>query len=134
MTDCQERPRQIRRRLHLRPVRHRTGADDPIRTDDLVITSDLLYQLSYVGPQGYPSTRARKCKRCAVRQTVLRPRLCMAGSVESSQPTDLLFELLLCALEGVVDLLDIGAQSQRYISVGVALDVLMQDVLFKSRK
>jgi len=65
---------------------------------------------------------------------VLRPRLCMAGSVESSQPTDLLFELLLCALEGVVDLLDIGAQSQRYISVGVALDVLMQDVLFKSRK
>lgn len=25
------------------------GADDPIRTDDLGITSALLYQLSYVG-------------------------------------------------------------------------------------
>jgi hypothetical protein len=25
------------------------GADDPIRTDDLLITSELLYQLSYVG-------------------------------------------------------------------------------------
>jgi hypothetical protein len=28
------------------------GADDPIRTDDLLITSELLYQLSYVGPGG----------------------------------------------------------------------------------
>ena len=28
------------------------GADDPTRTDDLLITSELLYQLSYVGP-GY---------------------------------------------------------------------------------
>ena len=26
------------------------GADDPTRTDDLLITSELLYQLSYVGP------------------------------------------------------------------------------------
>ncbi len=25
------------------------GADDPNRTDDLLITSELLYQLSYVG-------------------------------------------------------------------------------------
>ena len=25
------------------------GANDPIRTDDLLITSELLYQLSYVG-------------------------------------------------------------------------------------
>ncbi len=29
--------------------RRRDGADDPIRTDDLLITSELLYQLSYVG-------------------------------------------------------------------------------------
>ncbi len=28
------------------------GADDPTRTDDLLITSELLYQLSYVGPGG----------------------------------------------------------------------------------
>ena len=27
----------------------KSGADDPIRTDDLLITSELLYQLSYVG-------------------------------------------------------------------------------------
>ena len=27
------------------------GADDPTRTDDLLITSELLYQLSYVGPE-----------------------------------------------------------------------------------
>ncbi len=26
-----------------------TGADDPIRTDDLLITNQLLYQLSYTG-------------------------------------------------------------------------------------
>ena len=30
----------------------KNGADDPTRTDDLLITSELLYQLSYVGP-GY---------------------------------------------------------------------------------
>ena len=30
----------------------KSGADDPIRTDDLLITSELLYQLSYVGPRG----------------------------------------------------------------------------------
>ena len=28
----------------------KNGADDPTRTDDLLITSELLYQLSYVGP------------------------------------------------------------------------------------
>ena len=27
----------------------RNGANDPSRTDDLLITSELLYQLSYVG-------------------------------------------------------------------------------------
>ncbi len=30
----------------------KNGADDLIRTDDLLITSELLYQLSYVGPGG----------------------------------------------------------------------------------
>jgi hypothetical protein len=30
----------------------KNGADDPTRTDDLLITSELLYQLSYVGPGG----------------------------------------------------------------------------------
>ena len=30
-------------------LRRKCGADDPIRTDDLLITSELLYQLSYVG-------------------------------------------------------------------------------------
>ena len=33
-------------------LRGKFGADDPIRTDDLLITSELLYQLSYVGPGG----------------------------------------------------------------------------------
>ena len=31
------------------PQTNKTGADDPIRTDDLSITNALLYQLSYVG-------------------------------------------------------------------------------------
>ena len=37
-------------RLALSP-RSQSGADDPTRTDDLLITSELLYQLSYVGPE-----------------------------------------------------------------------------------
>jgi hypothetical protein len=36
------------------------GADDPIRTDDLGITSALLYQLSYVGV-GRPRALTARC-------------------------------------------------------------------------
>lgn len=37
-------------------VHHHPGADDRIRTGDLLITSELLYQLSYIG--GYLVGRA----------------------------------------------------------------------------
>jgi hypothetical protein len=33
-------------------LRAKTGANEPIRTVDLLITSELLYQLSYVGLKG----------------------------------------------------------------------------------
>ena len=31
------------------PPFKRTGADTPIRTEDILITSEMLYQLSYIG-------------------------------------------------------------------------------------
>ena len=50
------------------------GADDPIRTDDLGITSALLYQLSYVGstsPPAIPHRRETK-ENCKVARAVTR--------------------------------------------------------------
>ncbi len=36
--------------IHCRPAESKTGANDRNRTDDLFITSELLYRLSYIGP------------------------------------------------------------------------------------
>lgn len=41
----------------------KNGADDPTRTDDLLITSELLYQLSYVGPDGWLGRSSRLCRK-----------------------------------------------------------------------
>ena len=43
-----------------RAIQEKSGADDPIRTDDLLITSELLYQLSYVGA-GSQAGRESSC-------------------------------------------------------------------------
>ena len=42
------------------PTPRKNGADDPTRTDDLLITSELLYQLSYVGPGGRLGLSSRR--------------------------------------------------------------------------
>ena len=44
------------------------GADDPTRTDDLLITSELLYQLSYVGPG---TVRFSRCLAGRRQRTIL---------------------------------------------------------------
>ncbi len=49
-------------RLRERPIREprskrKNGADDPTRTDDLLITSELLFQLSFVGPEAESANR-----------------------------------------------------------------------------
>ena len=48
------------------------GANDPIRTDDLLITSELLYHLSYVGPGRQKVEKKRMKVKAKMNETTAR--------------------------------------------------------------
>lgn len=89
-----------------------SGADDPIRTDDLGITSALLFQLSYVGPSrscnGGPWRPDAGC-----RPSRRGPRAATLGR----RPLQASAHLPLGSLQSVVDLLDAALQLDGNVTV-----------------